>query len=324
MNSRLKSLDSLRGFACLLVLAAHIISTNHELGMYANGCGKIGVWCFMVLSGFLTFLPYTLEKDIPKENLISFIIKYYKKKLVKLYPTYFIILLLAFALGFLLNFTDIIKHLLVTAGTAHFWYMPVIIKFYLLTPFLILLLGYIKEKAFFLLITLTALIFSIIFPFTNYIENSIKLYWYLPVFLIGCSLAFLYNKIKIYNGKWLGILTGIATLIIIFLTPKMREFLFGIKPSRWLQNKYLIFTLLWSIIILGILVNKTLCHFLNECKWLQFIGKISYEVYLIHYIVMWKVIQYTNNTILVAIIVSGISIVLAILINRVISSQNFI
>lgn len=42
---RVKWLHSLRGVACIIVLIAHIISTDSNIGGYASGCGKIGVWC---------------------------------------------------------------------------------------------------------------------------------------------------------------------------------------------------------------------------------------------------------------------------------------
>ena len=40
---RKKYIDSIRGIACLIVLTAHIIATDTTIGIYASGCGKIGV-----------------------------------------------------------------------------------------------------------------------------------------------------------------------------------------------------------------------------------------------------------------------------------------
>lgn len=315
-KNRIKSIDSLRGIACLIVLIAHIISTNPNFGIYASGCGKIGVWCFMILSGFLTFLSYASGKEVNIENKFLYIIGYYKRKIVKLYPSYVFTLVFALIIGFLGDGHSIINHMLCIEGIGHFWYMPVIIKFYLIAPFLILLLGYVKKRVFIVIISLMTVIFSVVFPFTSYIENSINLYWYLPVFLIGCLLAFLYERIKGCNTRIFTVMAGVSVIIIFLLTPKMRELMWGMEPSGWLQNKYLVFAVLWSLVVLGILLNNRLGEALGNCRILQFMGEISYEVYLIHYLIMWKVVQYTNNTLWVALLVVPISILIATLLHK--------
>lgn len=226
-------------------------------------------------------------------------------------------MLFALVIGFLNDFHSVAKHLLCIEGAGHFWYMPVVIKFYLIAPFMIILLEGIKEKNFVILILLLTIIFSILFPFTTYIENSIHLYWYFPIFLIGCSLAFVYARIMFEHSKIPRGVIVVAVLTIILLTPKMREVLWNIEPSGWLQNKYLIFAVIWSVIILTILTDERLNDFLSNCKILQFVGKLSYEVYLIHYLLIWKVIQYTNNTFWITLIVTGVSILFAQTINCV-------
>lgn len=320
-KNRIRSLDSLRGIACLIVLAAHIISTNPNFGIYASGCGKIGVWCFMVLSGFLTFLPYASGKKNNTENL--YIARYYKKKFLKLYPAYIVILVFALLLGFFTDSRSILTHLICAEGVGHFWYMPVIVKFYILVPFLVILLERVKNRIFVIVLFISAAAFGIIFPFSRYIENSINLYWYIPVFFTGCLSAFFYVKIQDVASNTLNNILKIASIIsaicIVLLTPKVRELIWAISPSGWLQNKYIPFAILWAIIILEILNNQKIGEFLSECKPLRFMGKISFEVYLIHYLVLWKTVQYTNNTLRVALIVSVISILLSAILHYVIS-----
>lgn len=316
-NQRIEAIDSLRGIACLIVLMAHIISTNQNIGIYMNGCGKIGVWCFLILSGFLTFLPYVLGKKEKIEQPIQFVCKYYKNKILKLYPAYVVVLVMAILFGFLPDVLGLFKHILCIEGMGHFWYMPVIIKFYILVPILILLYQYFGNKIFVLGLSLIAVILSAVFPYTEYIENSISLYWYLPVFFMGCLLAFIYVKLKDKKSKiWKLLLLVVATTIVL-LTPLMRNVIWGIEPSSWLQNKYIVFGLLWSVIVLAAMMDEKIGSSLAKCKILCFFGKMSYEIYLIHYLIMWKVIQYTTNTLWVAIIVIIMSILLAMVIHRV-------
>ena len=57
MQKNIAWLSSLRGIGCLFVLAAHLGASSTNYGMYFNGCGKIGVWLFMIFSGFWFLYP---------------------------------------------------------------------------------------------------------------------------------------------------------------------------------------------------------------------------------------------------------------------------
>ena len=177
--SRVKKFDSLRGLACLIVLFAHLLSSSPRYGIYASGCGKIGVWCFMLLSGFF-FMQALIQN--PKTNIANF----YYRRILKLYPTYIIALIFASAIGFI-EIRDTFQHLTGLKGYGHFWYMPVILKFYLICPLFVVIYNLIlkitqnnekKTKYIYSIILLIACItICIIFPFTKYTENSINLYW---------------------------------------------------------------------------------------------------------------------------------------------------
>ena len=126
MNKKLEWLESIRGIACLIVFLAHIISRDFRIGIYASGCGKIGVWVFMLISGMLSILPY-----IHNENLLFHIKKlpnYYVKKILKIYPSYLVAILMAWILGFI-EFESIPKYIFIIETWGHLWFMPVIIKF---------------------------------------------------------------------------------------------------------------------------------------------------------------------------------------------------
>lgn len=142
-------IKSLRGIACLIVICAHILSSDPIYGIYANGCGKIGVWCFLVISGFLAMQSMEHTNKIAfLNNKKSWMISYYLKKLFRLYPSYTVALLLGFCIGFLPAFSELAKHLFCLEGTGHFWYMPVIIKFNLILPIGYFLYITISEKWF--------------------------------------------------------------------------------------------------------------------------------------------------------------------------------
>ena len=260
MNEKIDVLDRIRGIACLIVLAAHIISSNPNIGIYVSGCGKIGVWCFMLMSGWLSVFPYISGQKKSKEYDFRIVGKYYWKKLKTLYPAYVVTLLLGLCTGFIPNTKIFVKHLLCIESTGHFWYMPVIIKFYIVFPVFIVLYKLVQENklVYGMVVTGVMIVTGVLFPFTKCTENSNMLRWYMPVFCMGILVAILYYALKgrikeknIFDLVCLGFIA-----IIIICTPLFREIIWGIAPGGWLQNKYLLMSVLWS----GILTLLYKCH----------------------------------------------------------------
>ena len=281
-------LDSFRGIACMIVVVAHIVSTHSTIGKYASGCGKIGVWCFMVLSAYLLYRPYCSEnRKFGWRDLGEF----YIKRVIRIFPVYLVALIFSYVIGYFPTVDEILYHLIGVHGAGHFWYMPVIMKFYLVMPlFLWMRCKLHKEKSVVMLLLLMGI--SLVWkPYTEYIENSTELWWYLPVFFIGMLLAEMVSvgeKRKIKKAIWYDIVTFICVIVGILFMPYVRERVWGIAPSGWLQNKYLLYGSLWAIIILCISCSKYMKAFLEKAKVLGYIGKVSFGVYLFHYPVLMK------------------------------------
>ena len=282
MSNRIEWIDSLRGFACILVMFAHLLATHPTLGMYANGCGKIGVWLFFVLAGYLLL---STAKD---ENItLKWCGKYYAKKLIKLYPVYLIGLLFAFFLGQLQGIGDLLLHLLLLKGTGHFWYMAVILKFYIIAPGILWLYKKMKKSLFIVISLVVLTVDLILFPPNKYVENSINVVWYIVVFIYGMILYVIQQYLKIKKKSILWDIGGITLGIgILFLTPWVRERVWNISPSSFLQNKYWLIGIIWCAIFLCIDKSKFIKDYLNKSYVLRFLGKISYPVYILHYVLL--------------------------------------
>lgn len=280
MKQRIQMFDALRGLACLIVIFAHILSTDSTYGLYANGCGKIGVWCFMVMSGFLSFLPFLNDTHTYS---IKDVIKYYRNKLVKIYPSYVIVLIFAFFIGFIDDLRTFGLSLLLCKGVGHFWYMPVIVQFYLVFPIVILIYFLVKKNCYLFITFLLCLgaLCCILFPFISYDENSILFCWYLPVFIMGIILSIIWHSAsdKIKPSAWFDIMAIVMVIAILIFTPIFRKLIWNIEPSGWLQNKYLLMGALWSIVIFCLLFSKKLRIIMENSKILNWIGNISYELY---------------------------------------------
>lgn len=316
-------IDSLRGTSCLIVMLAHILASDPEYGMFANGCGKIGVWCFLMISGFLAMQSMEYTKSHKPEKWSTWLINYYKKKLIRLYPMYTAALLFALWIGVIPSFTDVIKHLFCLDGTGHFWYMPVIIKFYLLLP-VGYFIYYILSKRWFLSVhILAAIICSLVFPFTSYTENSIQFRWYFPVFVIGMLIYGIYEQIPKMQSRHHYLFSGIAVadiLIMIMFTPLMRKILWNIAPGPWLQNKYLLYAILWGILLLA-LSNRNISEHRNGIhKLIGWLSRYSYELYLFHYLFLSWFTRFIPNTIIRGGAILLSSAVCSVVINYIITS----
>ena len=104
---------------------------------------------------------------------------------------------------------------------------------------------------------------------------------------------------------------------MLISVPYIRNIIFGIPPDDYLSNKYLFFGLGWSIIILAIQNSKYIINILNKSKALIYVGKISFPLYLVHYIVLSKISSDTN-IIVKFIIVFLISFIISIIMNKLI------
>lgn len=309
-ENRIHWLDPLRGSACLLVVIAHIISVHTEYGVYASGCGKIGVWMFFILSSFLLTLPYCLGKKFDVYEAFSF----YIKRVARVMPCYIVILCISYGIGYIQSGTAFVNHILMIEGTGHFWTVPVEMKFYLIAPLVLLCITMIKNKNYQIgMISLLIIIFTIYFPYTSYVENSISLYWYLPVFLMGILTSILYvkNKDKFFDKYIFDVLIIVVLFAVLLSMPYLRYIVLDIQPDRYLQNKYLFFGIAWSFLILSIAHGCYIKRILEKSKLLSWIGKISFPLYLIHYIVLLYANQYIENYKLMFTFVIVISIVLA-------------
>lgn len=306
-------LTSIRGFACLIVIAAHLMAVIPQIGINVSGCGKIGVWLFFVLSALLLTIQWIDKETIKKEDVF----KFYIKRTFRIFPCYIAVLLVALLIGYIPNIASFINHIFLMEGIGHFWTIPVEFIFYLIVPILAIVINKIGNNKISVIFLATILVVTaIIWPYTEYIENSINLKWYIPVFLMGMITAFFYTKL--IDTKKTSIVCDIMFFVILALmlisTPYFRNLIFKIEPTRYLMNKYLYFGLAWCIVILSIQNSKYVIKFLNNSKFLIFCGNISFPLYLVHFVLLDKI--KVESLILNSILVVVISFILAILINK--------
>jgi peptidoglycan/LPS O-acetylase OafA/YrhL len=341
------NLNALRFIAAMMVLVHHIeqyksIYNIDSLWLYdpIQNMGRLGVALFFVLSGFLITTLLLDEKGYTGTISIK---KFYMRRILRIWPLYFLIVGLSLFVIPYINFLKVPisdvqvlhqnffqKIILFTfflpnmaiiayapvAFCSQTWSIGVEEQFYLLWP---TVMKYVKNKFVF------SVVFIVIFLAIKYTLLQLRVHQpkffisrYLDVFPIDCMLigglfAFIgYDKRKvfvaikqIFFNKYLQYV--VFTLTVYFL----------IRGYNFQFFQLEVYSLLFGIIIFNLALNKD--RIINlEYKWLDYMGKISYGLYIYQVIaiiiVMNTLLRFNvfNNVVLYVLTIA-ITIVLAAL-----------
>ena len=167
-KTRLFELDALRGIAIIMVVFSHIWGYLYNPGpseVFNPYMGTIGLAIFFFISGYSLYLNNSLIKSRGD------IVKFYKKRVGKIFPLYWIAVLasvLAFgilglrtdgAMAYNFGWVSAIIHAVGLQGFLGYnmpslWFISAILLYYALYPFLVYLSGNLRRTATFWFITL--------------------------------------------------------------------------------------------------------------------------------------------------------------------------
>ena len=295
----IRKLNSLRGFAALMVVVSHFSNSTKWLGGLLGGSGQYGVMIFFILSGFLMSYLY-LDLRCNSKNLK----KYFVARFARVVPLFLIILIYSYMLqsngirGYSFTITDshlLVSHLLLLSGISALWTIPAEIHFYLIFALLWLFSNKIKGYIYFIMMGIFIISFFMRFHvFTgeiNGIPYEVKLLQTLPFFFMGVALGRLYKVWKV--PKYLRSNWFLLTLIIIpLLYPKIFILLTGYKYRFWLDSEILILVsfVFFCIVFLVPDKNPLLANKVGD-----FFGKISYSLYLWHLPILMQARRYFRD-----------------------------
>jgi exopolysaccharide production protein ExoZ len=297
LTQKINSIQFLRGLAALIVVIYHTagyIKVNFSPVVFLDdffNFGFAGVDLFFVISGFI--ILFTSKKYINNPESIG---EYLKKRFVRIYPIYWIILSILFLLSwfipFLLNknvfktefpdnFSSYIntifllpKHLAINAAS---WTLSYELYFYLVFSLIIL-----SKKLKFIPLLILAISFynSIILnPNADFIKPT-----YFTFFFSGYNFEFMFGVLicqfyhKINFSKILSILFVFISVVIITQL--------GHNVGDFDTYKRIITFGMPSGLILLSLLNLEKNHGLRFSKFLIMLGDASYVLYLIHFPMM--------------------------------------
>ncbi|WP_033092959.1 acyltransferase family protein [Colwellia psychrerythraea] len=294
----IKKLNALRGLAALIVFITHFSDiTNWLGGKFGGGSGAYGVMLFFLLSGFLMSYLY-LGQEFNKVNIK----RYFLARAARVVPLYLIVVLSSYLVSLgdynslynISNYNALIGHLLFVYGESVLWSIPPEIQFYFI---FIIFWAFAKSRVGYIYLTIIAVLIFLFF--TNFprvygdlngvpynVFNTLRS---LPYFFIGVILGMHFNSLKVpkYLRKhWF--------ILVLFLIPLMYPEITNItsdaRTRMWLSYEVLLVmsSVFFCIVFLVPDNNVLLANKLGD-----FIGKISYSLYLLHMPIITLVNQLT-------------------------------
>ncbi|MGB5497746.1 MAG: acyltransferase [Maribacter sp.] len=309
-----KDIDGLRAIAIILVILCH-------LGINGFDGGFLGVDIFFVISGFL--ITFNI---ITKLNESRFSFKaFYLNRIKRIAPilVFILFVLTIFNIFTLLptplkNYIDFLPYAAIGLGNyaaadlsqgyfdaasdryqlLHTWSLGVEEQFYLIVPVLLFLLWKIKSIKFRNILILFIFLFSIAISvyFVEYTADFKANYYLLHTrffeIFTGSMLAVFYRRLpNIHSKPAIGFGYFVSILGLFYLS-----FVFNGKSS-WPGTNALIVSLLSAFIIyLGKEDNTTsMLKKVLEHGTMRFVGKISYSLYLWHWVIIATLIEFGYN-----------------------------
>lgn len=292
-KNRLSYIDALRGIAILCVILRHsgqqVINLSPILTNICND-GAMGVQLFFIVSALTLFMSMETRKE-------SSTASFYIRRFFRIAPLYYIgiFFYIPFYGGmdswrhlapYGITWGDVVKNFLfihpwfinaINSVVLGGWSIGVEMWFYIFVPFLFLKIKNIKTALLMVISTLvlSQIINNIIPSFYNYeLINSYLEYWFptqVPIFMLGILLFYMIKEK--YEIPRIGALLLIPVSILLMVISHS----FHYVPS--------IFIFGLSFITLAF----SLSQFQNPVfvnGFTQFLGKISYSMYLWHFVVL--------------------------------------
>lgn len=293
-STYLFSLDALRAVAIIAVVAIHQTTTtlqvlNHNVGvayfsLYLNQASRFAVPLFFLISGFVLELNY--------KGGFSYS-TYLKKRASRILIPYLTWSLLYYSISHEFRFSNFLSwnfllNLLNGTSSYHLYFIPTLIIFYLLFPFLHKSIRLIKRPFFLFFI----FIIQILIAFYDYYFHKINLQEDLRVallvfcfFIFGMSSSHYKTSILDFVKKYFKFISVLTFIILLTICHEVIKLTINLKTTAFIYNQYGPLNYLYTIFI-----SCGLFYFFERItKFKQFIktlSSLSLFVFFIHVLIL--------------------------------------
>lgn len=291
-------------FAVILAHGVPYYSFQHFLAP-----GFWGVDLFFVLSGFL--ITEALLKQIQANEKPAHVLRsFYLKRSLRIFPLYYLVLALALALnlddcrhyvGYVLTYTlNIYNAVSGSEGRylSHLWSLCVEEQFYLVWPFLLLLIKPKHHKHLIFSLVMAAVLFRWVMAVHHYRNYHLYNYRFalssFDALGIGAVLAY----VKLYHGGLLKKSLRNRWVPLVFFVLFLLLSVFDYPYKDLLAETFLrlcVSVCCFYIIGYGIFGYKGRFGRFLERPAVQYLGKISYGIYLFHMFVQYFFDDYVDK-----------------------------
>jgi peptidoglycan/LPS O-acetylase OafA/YrhL len=309
---RQPGLDGLRAVAVLLVVGYHVTDVLKPVPFLPVFNGALGVDLFFVLSGFLITALLARERD--ERGKVRFG-AFYRRRALRLLPALFVLLI-----AFLVyeSVTDLVSpytkqsvisvllyvsnwqftlHLQMTPYLGHLWSLSVEEQFYLVWPFVaVVLLGFVKRLWIIVVILLTAIALIAVNRSIRYHDMQSTPLGYLLVYgrtdaradalLVGALFAHLW--VRHWTPKrmlWpFAVMATVVLGLCVARTNSVDPFLY--------DGGFTLVALAGGVLIISVIDSNWIGARAMRWRVLGAIGLVSYGIYLWHIPVFFAVARY--------------------------------
>lgn len=290
-----KKLDGLRALAVFAVMITHWIYLDVVVKL---GFGFWGVNLFFVLSGFL-ITEILLKQQYCNQKRSEILKKFYIKRTLRIFPIYYLVIIFAlflnldnsrsfagYTLTYTLNFYNVFTGDIGTS-LSHLWSLCVEEQFYLVWPILLLIVKPLNHLKLIIAMIVLAILIRFVFFAVKVPNYSIYNYRMMPACMdalgIGALLAYLkLNKAGLLEQLLKKIYIPFIALCLFIIV------VFLLKDTGIIsETLFRFFVSVCSFFLIGCSIfkmNNRFGRFL-ENKVIQYLGRISYGLYLYHFIV---------------------------------------
>jgi len=292
------ALDGIRGIAILLVVFFHNFGFINYFVF-----GWLGVDLFFVLSGYL--ITDILIKAIGSKDYLK---KFYTRRIVRIFPIYYLLLIImllilpnfishrvnlkyytdnqAWLWTYMQNWLYILKPHAGSNILLHLWSVAVEEQYYLLWPFIILLVRKPKMLLAISFLLLIGILVTRLVVWNKHIEGFQYFSWFMFTRIDGICIGSALALIKFINPKFIThytpyIISSIAAMNFIFYFINERnQFSLPYFPLIG----YTTFAIVFAILVYeAATLNKNYITTILSFSPLRFIGKVSYGFYIYHW-----------------------------------------